>query len=338
MENLSRVGGVILCFLGMMYLASWLNEMKKKWTGKVVLDVEKNDKKALQAHKEYVKQGSSRNVSLPSSTQAWIGTYEERGDIGHTCYTIEMFKSEDDYDSCGSFEGFGEDCDGTFWIRNAVYGKKTGKLAWGEHSVNSNLVATCEAECVDEACIEMEGFYRASSGVVGTLKLKRKVAPPTLALDTVEKVLELENDGNVRASKARYVEQEQRPEYQKPWYEVLSKENEELMKEESHEWIQLPEMKETAAVAREKLESKEREEMERKEKEREVMRLNEEKNAWYSFSSLPAEENENEWVSEIDQESGKTYYWNRKTRQTTWYKPAGFTDSNNLPEGVTSLK
>ena len=220
-----------------------------------------------------------------------------------------------------------------------MYGKKTGKLAWGEHSVNSNLVATCEAECVDEACIEMEGFYRASSGVVGTLKLRRKIAPPTLALDTVEKVLRLENENEIRASKARYLEQRQEDEEgQKPWYEVLSKENEELMKEESQEWIQLPEMKETAAAARENLESKEREEKERKEKEKEVMRLNEEKNAWYSFSSLPAEENENEWVSAIDQESGKTYYWNRKTRQTTWYKPVGFTDSNNLPEGVTSLK
>ena len=228
-----------------------------------VASIELDDEKAMDAHKTFVLDNvPDRNVYLPSSEleQAFIGTYKERGATGHTYYTIRMSKP-DDFTKVGYFEGRGRDNDGSFKIKNAVYSSKTGKLAWGEHSVESSLIATCEVECVDEACIEMKGFYRASTGLNGSLRLTRKLA------------------------------RDEKTKRQKAMGFSISSEQE---KEEESEKV----------------------------KEEEVQK------GWFDFLSYTPEvqdekQEENEWVRAVDQESGQFYYWNRKSRQTTWTKPEG---------------
>lgn len=267
--------------IGGLFVFGWLSlsggstdfeiEDNRAQVAQEVRDVEYDNDKSLRAHQKYVEQGQSRNLCLSSSEHehAWLGTYKERGATGHTYYTIRMW--DPDYStSLGSFEGSGRDNDGRFRIKNAVYSTKTGRFAWAEHSVNSNLVATCELECVDEACVEMEGFYRASTGLGGSLKLRRKLAP----------------DKERKSQDAKVDEQK----------EVRSFESSENDGE----------------------------------KEREDENEKVEEKGWFSFLSTEKHEDEeekkdeekkDEWVQTYDEDSGKHYYWNRKTQQTTWDEP-----------------
>ncbi len=226
-----------------MYFGSKSDGKDRIEIGNLVREIEYDNEKSLQAHTNYVEQGSVRKMSLPSSEleQAFVGTYKERGATGHTYYTLQMLKPDDSTSSLGSFKGYGWDQDGQFLIRNAVFSSKTGKFAWAEHSLRSNLVATCEVECVDEACIEMKGFYRASTGLDGSLRLTRKLS---LMKETSE--------------------QEEESEKVRGWFDFLS------------------------------------------------------------FTTDAQDEEKDEWVRALDQESGRYYYWNRKTRQTTWYEPPEF--------------
>ncbi len=223
---------------------------------------ELDDEKAIDYHKSYVLgTDKDRNVYLPSSEleQAFTGTYKERGATGHTYYTIRMSKPEDST-KVGYFEGRGRDNDGTFKIRNAVYSAKTGRLAWAEHSVESDLIATCEVECVDEACIEMKGFYMANTGIEGSLRLTRK-----LALDEKtkrQKEMGFSSELREEEEKSEKVKEEEKEE-QKGWFDFLS------------------------------------------------------------YTSEVQDEEKDEWVRALDQQSGQFYYWNRKSRQTTWTKPEG---------------
>jgi hypothetical protein len=38
----------------------------------------------------------------------------------------------------------------------------------------------------------------------------------------------------------------------------------------------------------------------------------------------PAAPAKSDWIAVVDESSGSTYYWNEKTQESSWDKPAGF--------------
>tara|TARA_A100001015_G_scaffold248913_1_gene286584 strand:- start:3273 stop:4121 length:849 start_codon:yes stop_codon:yes gene_type:complete len=149
-----------------------------------VKEIEGNGELARKRHLEVVLSAEKKRtpvnlVSAHGLTEVWTGTYTERGHTGHVKYTLVFDEPTLDDASniyVGTFSGSGSDNDGSFEIRDAVYSPETGRFAWGEHSVSSSLIASCEAKCKDESCSRIKGIYRASTGLGGMMSLSRNVS------------------------------------------------------------------------------------------------------------------------------------------------------------------